>query len=90
MQHTSTITDELKYKVKSDDVYWSDILVDDAGRKQQGQRRRSSGADDVEAAGPMTLKQQSRRQDREQSCEDASQKPYSPFPCAGSRRRRVL
>jgi hypothetical protein len=66
MQHTFTITDELKYKVKSDDAYWLDILVDDKSRKQQGQQ-----------------------QDREQSREDASQKPYSPSPGAGSRRRRV-
>jgi hypothetical protein len=28
-------------------------------------------------------------EDHEQSREDASQKPYSPFPGAGSRRRRV-
>jgi hypothetical protein len=27
------------------------MLIDDAGRNQQGRRRRSSGADDVEAAG---------------------------------------
>jgi hypothetical protein len=32
MMHISNITDELKYKVKSDDVYSSDILVDDVGQ----------------------------------------------------------
>jgi hypothetical protein len=40
---------EPKYKVKSDDAYWSDILVDDAGRQ-----RWSNGVDDVEAAGSTT------------------------------------
>jgi hypothetical protein len=42
--------------------------------------------DDVEvakSAGPT------RSEDHEQSREDASQKPYSPSPSAGSRRRRV-
>jgi hypothetical protein len=31
MQHTSTITDKLKYEVKLDDAYLPDILVDDIG-----------------------------------------------------------
>jgi hypothetical protein len=48
MQHTSTITEKLKYEVKSDDVYWLDILVDDAGG--------SSSFDDVEVAGSTTSK----------------------------------
>jgi hypothetical protein len=39
--------------VKSYDAYWLDILIDDAGRKQHGPRRQSSGADEVEAAGLM-------------------------------------
>jgi hypothetical protein len=46
-----TKSEELKYKVKSDDAYWSDILIDGAGRNQQGRQRRSSGADDVYTAG---------------------------------------
>jgi hypothetical protein len=40
--------------VKSYDAYWSDILIDDMGLKQQGRRCWSSGADEVEAAGSMT------------------------------------
>jgi hypothetical protein len=52
MQHTTTIIDKLKYEVKSDDVYCSDILVDDAGR--------SSRINDSEAAGSTTSKQQGR------------------------------
>jgi hypothetical protein len=31
MQHTSIVIDKLKYEVKSDDTYLSDILVDDVG-----------------------------------------------------------
>jgi hypothetical protein len=42
-----------------------------------------SRVDDVEVAGST------RSEDHEQSREDASQKPYSPSPGAGSRRRRV-
>jgi hypothetical protein len=52
-------------------------------------RAESSRVDDVEAAGPMTSKQQGRREDREQSREDVSQKPYLPSPGAGPRKRRV-
>jgi hypothetical protein len=35
MQHNSTITDKLKYKIKSDNMYWSDILLDDTGRSSR-------------------------------------------------------
>jgi hypothetical protein len=45
-----------------------------------------SRVDDVEAAKSA---ESTRLEDHEQSCEDASQKPYSPSPYAGSRRRRV-
>jgi hypothetical protein len=45
-----------------------------------------SRADDVEAAGSAGS---TRSEDHKQSCEDASQKPYSSSPGAGSRRRRV-
>jgi hypothetical protein len=45
-----------------------------------------SKVDDVEAAKPAGS---TRSEDHEQSREDASQKPYSPSPGAGSRRRRV-
>jgi hypothetical protein len=49
-------------------------------------RARISRVDDVEAAKSVGS---TRSEDHEQLCEDASQKPYSPSPCAGSRRRRV-
>jgi hypothetical protein len=49
-------------------------------------RARISNVDDVEAA---KLAGSTRSEDHEQSREDASQKPYSPSPGAGSRRRRV-
>jgi hypothetical protein len=45
-----------------------------------------SRVDDVEVAKSAGL---TRSEDHEQSREDASQKPYSPSPGAGSRRRRV-
>jgi hypothetical protein len=45
-----------------------------------------SRVDDVEVA---KLTGSTRLADHEQSREDASQKPYSPSPGAGSRRRRV-
>jgi hypothetical protein len=45
-----------------------------------------SRVDDVEAAESTGS---TRSEDHEQSREDASQKPYSPSPGAGSRRRRV-
>jgi hypothetical protein len=45
-----------------------------------------SRADDVEAAKSAGS---TRSEDHEQLREDASQKPYSPSPGAGSRRRRV-
>jgi hypothetical protein len=45
-----------------------------------------SRGDDVEAAKSVGSM---RSKDHEQSCEDASQKPYSPSPSAGSRRQRV-
>jgi hypothetical protein len=45
-----------------------------------------SRVDDVEAA---KLAGSTRSEDHEQSREDTSQKPYSPSPGAGSRRRRV-
>jgi hypothetical protein len=46
-----------------------------------------SRVDDVEAAKSAGS---TRSEDHEQLREDASQKPYSPSPGAGSRRRRVL
>jgi hypothetical protein len=45
-----------------------------------------SRVDDVEVAKSAGS---TRSEDHEQSREDASQKPYSPSPDAGSRRRRV-
>jgi hypothetical protein len=45
-----------------------------------------SRVDDVEVAKSAGS---TRSEDHEQSREDASQKPYSPSPGAGSRRRRV-
>jgi hypothetical protein len=47
---------------------------------------RISRVNDVEAAKSAGS---TRSEDHEQSREDASQKPYSPSPGAGSRRRRV-
>jgi hypothetical protein len=49
-------------------------------------RAEISRVDDVEAAKSAGS---TRSEDHEQSREDASQKPYSPSPGAGSRRRRV-
>jgi hypothetical protein len=46
-----------------------------------------SRVDDVVAAKSAGS---TRSEDHEQSREDASQKPYSPSPGAGSKRRRVL
>jgi hypothetical protein len=46
-----------------------------------------SRVNDVEAAKSAGS---TRLEDHEQSREDASQKPYSPSPGVGSRRRRVL
>jgi hypothetical protein len=51
-------------------------------------RERISRVDDVEAAG-LIISGVTTSEDHEQSREDASQKPYSPSPGAGSRRRRV-
>jgi hypothetical protein len=45
-----------------------------------------SGVDDVEVAKST---ESTRSEDHEQSREDASQKPYSPSPGAGSRRRNL-
>jgi hypothetical protein len=45
-----------------------------------------SRVDNVEVAKSVGS---TRSEDHEQSREDASQKPYSPSPSAGSRRRRV-
>jgi hypothetical protein len=55
-------------------------------RTDQAYVGRSSRIDDVEAAGSTTSKQQGQRKERGHSHEDASQKPYSPFPGAGSQR----
>jgi hypothetical protein len=49
-------------------------------------RAEISRVDDVEVAKSVGS---TRSEDHEQSREDASQKPYSPSPGAGSRRRRV-
>ena len=60
--------------MRTDQTYW---LMARAG---------ISRVDDVEVAKSAGS---TRSEDHEQSREDASQKPYSPSPGAGSRRRRV-
>jgi hypothetical protein len=66
--------------VKSYDAYWSDILVDDADQKQHGRRRRSSGADEVEAAGPTKSKQQGWQQDHESRVRTLPKNLIPPLP----------
>jgi hypothetical protein len=53
MQHTSTITDELKYEIRSDDTYWSDIHWR-RGSKQG--RQRDKVDDDVGGENNMSYR----------------------------------